>query len=103
MCSIERGTNIKGAMRAGGKMVKMVKMVLGLTINISSEMIGIGSLILPSETEGLTTTIGNFPEKMPATHCRITTQCWVLTGESIACGRFLFSNIVDCLVSMAYW
>lgn len=83
MCSIERGTNTKGAMRAGGKMV----LDLMLIINISSEMIGIGSQILPSETEGLTTR--KLAEKMSATPFHITTQCWVLTGEGVIYCYFL--------------
>lgn len=66
MCSIERGTNTKAAMRAGGKMVKVH------TISISSEKIGIGKLIHPSKTGGITT--GRLLGKMQAIYYRITTQ-----------------------------
>lgn len=79
-CSIERGTNTEGATRAGRKMA-MVRI-----INISSEMIGIGRRILPSETEGLTTA-EKLPKKILAIHYHITTQCWALTGRTVAYGH----------------
>lgn len=73
MCSTERGTNTKGAMRAGRKMVRMH------IINISREMIGIGRLIHPSGIRKPIT--GKLPEQTPVIHYPIITQFWVLTGE----------------------
>lgn len=73
MCSTERGTNTKGAMRAGRKMVRMH------ITNISREMIGIGRLIHPSEIRKPIT--GKLPEQAPVIHYPIITQFWVLTGE----------------------
>lgn len=66
MYLIERGTNTKGAMRAGGKMVKVN------IINISKERIGIGRLRHPSKTGGVTT--GKLLEKMPTIYYHSTTQ-----------------------------
>lgn len=79
MCLIEKETNTKEAMRAGGKMT------LVRIISSSSEMIGIGRLMLPSETEGLTTAARLLIKKIQAIHYHIITQCWVLTGKSIVC------------------
>lgn len=73
MCSTERGTNTKGAMRAGRKMVRMH------IINISREMTGIGRLIHPSGIRKPIT--GKLPEQTPVIHYPIITQFWVLTGE----------------------
>jgi hypothetical protein len=73
VCSTERGTNTKGATRAGRKMVKVHN------INISREMIGIGRLMHPSEIRELIT--GKLQEQASVIHYPIITQFWVLTGE----------------------
>ena len=73
MCSTERGTNTKAAMRAGRKMVRMH------IINISREMIGIGRLIHPSGIRKPIT--GKLPEQTPVIHYPIITPFWVLTGK----------------------
>lgn len=77
MSSTERGTNTKGAMRAGGEMNK------AHIISISRERIGIGRQTHPLETRGLTITTGKLLERIPAIHYHIITQFWVLTGEDI--------------------
>jgi len=91
-CLTERGTNTKGAMRAGRKMVKVH------FINNSSEMIGIGRLIHPIEIGKLIT--GNLQEQVCLIRYHTIIQFWVLTGED-KCYRNLLAtstgNNVNCL------
>jgi hypothetical protein len=61
-------------MKAGGN-----NMVLANIINISKEKIGIGRLILHTETGGLT--IEKLQERVETMHYHITTQFWVLIGN----------------------
>lgn len=77
MCLTERGTNTKKAMRAGGKMI----MIMVLIITISSEMIGTGKQIHPTEIRGQIS--DNLLETMEASHYHITTLFWALTGNAI--------------------
>jgi hypothetical protein len=61
-------------MKAGGN-----NMVLANIINISKEKIGIGRLILHTETGGLI--IEKLQERVETMQYHITTQVWVLIGN----------------------
>lgn len=64
-------------MRAGGKMI----MTMALIIIISSEMIGIGKQIHPTDNRGPIS--DNLQESLEAIRYHITTRFWVLTGNVI--------------------